>query len=246
MGWVWCTTHRTHTLTRLRTRKHEAADSIRIFEAWRIPRMGDKACRYERRHNGGNTCTIKGSEKHSKHHGIIIIITSSFVRSLIKSKEKSRGGLGRNSSKSLRKGLIIARRGGKTHLATKQQLLKRLLRRHQPRRRGPANAGTMPQRIAPTFHYTPFSLFDSSRPVRSPSRWGLRCVGSQFSATPILHAFLRRYYTTATWFESGAVAGLCRMEARFGGRARQRRAPPKSRRSSDESGDESESLVSPS
>lgn len=36
---------------------------------------------------GGDTCTIKGSEKHSKYHGIII--TSSFIRSFIKSKEKS-------------------------------------------------------------------------------------------------------------------------------------------------------------
>jgi hypothetical protein len=51
---------------------------VRIFRARQGPHVGNKACGHERGNGGEDSCTIKGSEKHSKYQGIII---TSFVHS---------------------------------------------------------------------------------------------------------------------------------------------------------------------
>ena len=132
LGWFGAQdTVRSRALVRACTKLRVRFES---FQARRIRQVVNKTCRYERRYYGGDTCTIKGSEKHSKYHGIII--TSSFVHSFIKSKEKSRGRLGLNSYQNLSgKVSSLLGAGEKTH-ATKQLLLKHLSWHHQPRRPG--------------------------------------------------------------------------------------------------------------
>lgn len=81
----------------------------------------------------------------------------------------------------------------------------------------PRTAGAITPRIIPTFHYTPF-----------PFRFfptGLKALQTGSSVASVanlctirhVHAFLRRYNTTTTWFGSDAFADHCRSEAGFGG-----------------------------
>lgn len=119
---------------------------------------------------------------------------------------------------SLRKCLITLHgAGGKTHLATQQLRhvhLSTTIREVQASHgRG---HGTADYSNSPLYPF-PFRFFPT----------GLRAL--QTTVPPIvsvttfvhirhLHAFLRRYNTTTTWFESDAVTGRGRSEAVFGGR----------------------------
>lgn len=154
----------------------------------------------------GNTCTIKGSEKHSQYHGIIIIITSSFVRSFIKSKEKSQGGLGLTPQQNLSEKVSSLLGAGGKCILQRSNYYRNIYPGVKATKARPRMNGAMPQRIITTFHYTPFFPFRFFPAGSKPFQTGVSAASvANFVHIRHLHAFLRRYNTTTTWFESEAV-----------------------------------------
>lgn len=161
---------------------------------------------------GVETCTIKGSEKHSKYHGIIIII-----RSFIHQKQgKEPWEVGSQLIISQETSHHIARRGGE-NASCNSATTTHLSRRHHPRSPGLAWPGPYHRGLFSTFDYTPFPFqFFPTGLKALQTRPSVASV-ADFVHIRHVHAFLRRYNTTTTWFGSDAVAGRCRSEAGPGG-----------------------------
>lgn len=70
---VWCTTHHTYTHTRFRTHARSCGFGSNLSGAASTADRQRDTVGTRDDTTGGETCTIKGSEKHSKYHGIIII-----------------------------------------------------------------------------------------------------------------------------------------------------------------------------